>query len=121
MRHTLAAALAMVAGPVWAADLTSPSDRQALISPTAPLGVASEFPKSPLTESFVEGSARFPDERQAKAACPSDVVVWIENGSKIYQLVRYARAQTSGLGSYMCQADALSEGDFPDNSNRSQP
>lgn len=113
MRLALAVASFMFSGSAWAADLTSHVGRQVIMSPTAPLGVASDFPKSPLTESLLEGSARFLDEHRAQAACPSDLVVWVENGSKTYRLVRDARASGSGYGAYLCQAEALAEGDEP--------
>lgn len=86
-----------------------------VIAPTTPLGVASEFPKSPLADAFVFGDARFPSPRDAHVhRCPADAVVWVEAGSDSYRLVTARFRQPAVIGYYLCQADALSEGDRPE-------
>ena len=85
-----------------------------VLAPTTPLGVASEFPKSPLADAFVFGDARFANPREAHAhRCPTDAVAWVEAGSDRYQLVTPRFKQPAVIGYYLCQADALSEGDQP--------
>ena len=85
-----------------------------VLEPTTPLGVASEFPRSPLADAFVFGDARFPSPRDAHAhRCPTDTIVWVEAGSNSYLLVTPRFKQPAAIGYYLCQADALSEGDQP--------
>ena len=107
-----ASALAATGCVAKAADLHEQAAGGSItFSPTSPVGVASEFPRSPLTDAFVNGSVRFETVTLARAHCPGGLIVWVKTLSNFYIPAQFH--QGSGFGAFMCQADALTEGDRP--------
>jgi len=61
-------------------------------------------------------TGEFPTEQQARARCPSDTIVWVNNISHVYH---YNVVSSHGRhyygsteeGAYMCEADARAAGD----------
>lgn len=51
------------------------------------------------------------DEAQARARCPSDTVVWVNEDSKIYHFSGHKAYGTTKQGKYMCEKDAVAAGD----------
>jgi hypothetical protein len=79
-------------------------------TPTAPATTTTP-PKSstPASKSATDAS-RFDAEAAAKSHCPTDTVVWVNLGSKIYH---YAGASDYGKtksGTYMCEKETSTEG-----------
>ena len=68
-------------------------------------------PKSPTPSSKSSAdTSRFDTETAAKGHCPTDTVVWVNLGSKIYH---YAGASDYGKtksGTYMCEKETSTEG-----------
>ena len=90
---TLSLALAGLIGnsPSMAAQQRAPSTNAA---PTAGAPAGKEFPT----------------EAQAKAHCPSDTVVWVNLGSKVYHFNGYKDYGKTKRGAYACEKDATAEG-----------
>jgi hypothetical protein len=57
-----------------------------------------------------EGANQFAAESQAKARCPSDVVVWANLNSKIYHFAGHSNYGHTKQGAYMCEKDAEAQG-----------
>lgn len=57
-----------------------------------------------------EGANQFGAESQAKAHCPSGLVVWANLDSKIYHFTGYRDYGQTKRGAYMCEADAQAQG-----------
>jgi len=58
------------------------------------------------------GADQFQNEAQAKAHCPTDLVVWVNLNSHIYHFsgnANYGRHFVDKGGAYMCEKDALRE------------
>ncbi|MCW6513156.1 hypothetical protein [Lichenifustis flavocetrariae] len=110
MRAIYAGVLMAMSGAVCAADLARPSSADDIgpFTPTAPLGFASEFPRSPLEDAFVRARTQFATARQAQDHCPQQIVVKVETLSNITK-----PAKLPGDGVFMCQTDAAAEGDRP--------
>jgi hypothetical protein len=114
-RYGLAAMACLAAcGPAWPADLDSVRAHAGplLFAPTNPVGVASEFPRSPLADLAVNGFVRFDTAAEARAHCPHDAIVWVSFDSNHYHPAGGRRTE-NGSGAFMCQADASAEGDRP--------
>ncbi|MCW6512413.1 hypothetical protein [Lichenifustis flavocetrariae] len=95
--------------PALAADLAQPSNtNQEPFATTAPIGFASEFPRSPLEDIFIRGSVRFLTKREAHLHCPEDIIVQVGTLSNIYR-----SAPAPSEGAFMCRTDAIVEGDRP--------
>jgi hypothetical protein len=67
-------------------------------------------PGSPSPSEKSSDAAQFPTERQARASCPADTVVWANTHSNIYHFRGTANYGTTQAGAYMCEQDSLSEG-----------
>ena len=67
-------------------------------------------PGSPSPSEKSSDAAQFPTERQARARCPADTVVWANTHSNIYHFRGTANYGTTQAGAYMCEQDSLSEG-----------
>jgi hypothetical protein len=105
--------LAATAPPTWAADLNIGYRAAGAVpfTPTAPVGVAAEFPRSPLTDFAVNGFRRFDTISEARANCPRDRIVWVVFGSGEYRRVQGHTQLDKDFGAYLCEADAFAEGD----------
>ena len=57
-----------------------------------------------------EGANQYTAEGQAKAHCPSGLVVWANLDSKIYHFSGHSDYGTTKQGAYMCEKDAMSQG-----------
>jgi hypothetical protein len=51
------------------------------------------------------------NEAQAKARCPADTVVWVNEKSKIYHFSGHKDYGNTKEGTYMCEKDATAAGD----------
>jgi hypothetical protein len=56
------------------------------------------------------GENQFATEAQARAHCPSDLVVWANLSSKIYHFAGYKNYGHTEHGAYMCEKDANAQG-----------
>lgn len=56
------------------------------------------------------GANQFQTEAQAKARCPSDLVVWANLRSKIYHFSGHKSYGQTKEGAYMCERDATAQG-----------
>ena len=112
-KHLLSVVAVLAASSAAQAGGTPLLSPQVLFAPTNPVGVASELPRSPLTDVVVDASLRFATPLQAQSRCPNDVVVWVSLGSNFYRLAGDPRPDPNEIGAYMCQADASIEGDQP--------
>lgn len=55
-------------------------------------------------------AGQFASEAGAKANCPSDTVVWVNLGSKVYHHAGTAAYGTTKRGAYMCEKDTAAAG-----------
>jgi hypothetical protein len=55
----------------------------------------------------------FASEKQAKQACPNDIVVWLNTKSGIYHYKGQRWYATTSVGAYVCKAEADQAGDIP--------
>lgn len=78
-------------------------------SPAAPIGFASEFPRSPLEDIVVNGFQHFATPADAQAHCPHDGVVAVRFFTNRYRPPGSGEAET-----YMCRTDAVAAGERPD-------
>jgi hypothetical protein len=53
----------------------------------------------------------FANEALAKARCPSDTVVWVNEKSRIYHFAGHRDYGNTKEGTYMCERDAINAGD----------
>ena len=53
----------------------------------------------------------FGNEAQAKARCPADTVVWVNEKSRIYHFSGHKDYGNTKEGTYMCEKDAMAAGD----------
>jgi hypothetical protein len=67
-------------------------------------------PGTPSPSQKSSDAGQFPTERQARARCPTDTVVWANTHSNIYHFRGTANYGTTQAGAYMCEHDSLSEG-----------
>jgi hypothetical protein len=56
------------------------------------------------------GANQFANEADAKARCPSDTVVWVNESSKIYHFAGHKNYGHTKVGAYMCERDATAGG-----------
>jgi hypothetical protein len=56
------------------------------------------------------GANQFTSEADAKARCPSDTVVWVNESSKIYHFAGHKNYGHTKVGAYMCERDATAAG-----------
>lgn len=56
------------------------------------------------------GANQYATEAQAKARCPSDIVVWVNLSSKIYHFTGNKAYGTTKSGTYMCEKETSSVG-----------
>ena len=93
-------------------------------APAAPPPTMHTVPTPPATQTGVApapapapaGAGEFASEQQARARCPSDTIVWVNNLSHVYHfpgLSSHGRSFYGNTkdGAYMCEADAKAAGD----------
>ena len=71
---------------------------------------AAPAPK-PRETTAVAPAGQFANEALAKARCPTDTVVWVNEKSKIYHFSGNRDYGNTKEGTYMCEKDALAAGD----------
>jgi hypothetical protein len=87
-----------------AAPAPAPAARPATAAPAA-------APKpAPTTAAAPTGAHQFASEAQAKARCPTGLVVWVNTDSNIYHFSGHKDYGTTKEGAYMCEADATAAG-----------
>ena len=55
-------------------------------------------------------TGQFASEADAKASCPSDAVVWVNTGTKVYHHAGTASYGKTKRGVYMCEKDTAAAG-----------
>jgi hypothetical protein len=77
--------------------------------PTTAAPAAAPRP-APTTAAAPTGANQFANEAQAKARCPSDLVVWVNTDSNIYHFSGHKDYGNTKEGAYMCERDATAAG-----------
>jgi hypothetical protein len=72
-----------------------------------PTGPATSIPSRPAAAPAIGG---YSTEAEAKAHCPSDLVVWANTKSKVYHFAGTRNYGKTKQGAYMCQKDSDSAG-----------
>jgi hypothetical protein len=105
---------AVAPNPAPAAAAPAPATTAASAAiPADPAPVAATAPvpaKKPKSMESVAARGKFANEADAKAKCPSDVVVWVDAASKKFRPAGHDGASKSKKGAYMCEADATAAG-----------
>jgi hypothetical protein len=104
---TPAAAPAPAPAPEPAAAAPAPAPVAAAPAPKKPKPMAA----APTSTATPTAPGQFAAEAQAKARCPTDVVVWVNTKTSIYHFAGSHRYGTTKHGAYMCEADAKTAGD----------
>jgi hypothetical protein len=78
-------------------------------SPATPAATTPSTRAAP-TATTPTGANQFAAEDQAKAHCPSDIVVWANLSSKIYHFGGYKDYGNTKKGAYVCEKDATAQG-----------
>jgi hypothetical protein len=97
------------AGPPPAPTATPSTPAPAPSTAPAPKTAAPAAPP-PAASTTRTGTNQFSTEAQAKAHCPSDLVVWVNLDSKIYHFSGTRNYGTTKEGAYMCEKEATSQG-----------
>jgi hypothetical protein len=82
----------------------------AAAAPANPPAATVAKPRGTVAAPSQSGGNQFAAESQAKAHCPSDVVVWANLTSKIYHFAGYKNYGNTEHGAYMCEKDATAQG-----------
>jgi len=77
----------------------------------APTPAATPGPAASPTAAAAPAAGEFAAEAEAKAHCPSDVVVWVNTKSHKYHYAGHKSYGTTKQGAYMCEKDAIAAGD----------
>jgi len=95
-----------------AAAPSQPAPEPASRPPTRPTTAApAAAPKpAPTATAAPTGANQFANEAQAKARCPTDLVVWVNTDSNIYHFSGRKDYGTTKQGAYMCEKDATAAG-----------
>ena len=95
-----------------AAVQTAPAPSAQPAPATAPKTPAAPAPRPARTTAVAPtGANQFATEGDAKARCPSDTVVWVNEKSKIYHFAGHKDYGHTKVGAYMCEKDATAAGD----------
>lgn len=99
------------AGGVTAAPTPppAPSATPAAARPAAPAPTITTPP--PAARTAPAGAGQYRTEAEAKAHCPVDTVVWTNLKSKVYHFAGTKNYGTTKEGAYMCEKDAVAQGD----------
>jgi hypothetical protein len=65
---------------------------------------------APASAAAPADKGQYATEAEAKANCPSDVVVWVNSISKIYHSSGSRSYGKTRSGSYMCEKDSVAAG-----------
>jgi hypothetical protein len=65
----------------------------------------------PAASTAVPEAGQYAIEAEAKAQCPSDTVVWVNQSSKVYHFAGTRNYGKTEKGAYMCEKEALAQGD----------
>lgn len=82
-------------------------------APANPPAATAAKPRGAVVAPSQAGANQFATESQAKARCPTDVVVWANLSSKIYHFAGYKNYGHTEHGTYMCERDAAAQGFRP--------
>jgi hypothetical protein len=104
--------------PPARAPASAPPSQTAAPAVPPPAQTAAPAPKAapahkpaPTTAAAPTGANQFAAEAQAKAHCPSDLVVWVNTDSRIYHFSGHDDYGHTKKGAYMCEKDAMAAGD----------
>jgi hypothetical protein len=98
------------AAPMAAPAAAAPAPAPAAAAPAAPA------PMAPKAGAAIAGG--FATDTQAKAKCPSDIVVWMNTKSHIYHFAGTHDYGNTKQGTYMCEMDAKAAGRAAENEKR---
>ncbi len=86
---------------------------QASISAARTVATPTRTTSSPddSTAPAATGAGEFASDQQARAHCPSDMVVWVNTRSGVYHFAGTHNYGHTKEGAYMCEADAKAAGD----------
>ena len=99
-------------GTAAAQPTTAPAaqTRPAAAPTTEPRPATASRPRE-TTATAPAGANQYGNEAQAKARCPSDTVVWVNEKSKVYHFSGHKDYGNTKDGTYMCERDAMAAGD----------
>ena len=87
----------------------APAPAPAAPAPTATAPARPAAPSPAPAAAAPTGANQYSTEAQAKMRCPSDTVVWVNLGSKIYHFSGYRNYGATKEGAYMCEKDAVAQ------------
>jgi len=94
-----------------AAQPAAPAEKPTATT-TAPASKPAPTARETTHETTAVGTAgAFANEALAKARCPTDTVVWVNEESKIYHFSGHRDYGNTKQGKYMCEKDAIGAGD----------
>jgi len=67
----------------------------------------------PLAVQAFQPAGKFKTEEQAKKYCPTDVVVWVNQSTRLYYLKGHLWYATTKNGVFECRKEAEEEGNTP--------
>ena len=99
------------AGTTSAQPSTAPAPSTRAVTPTAAPAKRTAPVAAPVRPSAAPtGAGQYATEAEAKAHCPSDMVVWANLTSKIFHFSASKSYGKTKRGAYMCEKDAASGG-----------
>lgn len=93
------------------APAAAPAPTAAPKPAAAPAAAAPTAAPKPTTVAAPSGANQFASEALAKARCPTDTVVWVNEKSKIYHFSGHKDYGNTKEGTYMCEKAAIAAGD----------
>jgi len=94
-----------------AAAQPAPAAAPAATPAPAAAATPAAAPKPRETTAVAPAAGQFANEALAKARCPTDTVVWVNEKSKIYHFSGNKDYGATKEGTYMCERDAVAAGD----------
>jgi hypothetical protein len=102
--------IALPAAPATTTAAPPPTSAPAAKPAARPASAPASKP-SPTAATTPTGANEFSAEAQAKTRCPTDTVVWVNLNSKVYHFSGNKSYGTTKEGAYMCEKDALGQGE----------